>query len=173
MRLMLLRHAKAEKAAPNARDRDRLLDARGREDAARIGAYMSHHGLLPEQAIVSSAQRTRETWDQLAAAWSAPPPAIYEDRLYNADTNAILAVARTVGDAATLLLIGHNPGLHDAARFLTATGDVAARERLTESFPTAGLAVIDFAGDDWQTLHPRGGRLDRFITPRSIKTATD
>src|SRR5258708_13854511 len=62
MRLMLLRHAKAEKAESGMRDRDRRLNARGRDDAARIAAHMARHALLPDRVIVSSAQRTRETW---------------------------------------------------------------------------------------------------------------
>ncbi len=71
----------------------------------------------------------------------------------------------------TLLVIGHNPGLHDAARLLIASGDVEARERLNEGLPTSGLAVIDFAGKDWRKLHARGGRLERFVTPRSLAEA--
>ena len=57
------------------------------------------------------------------------------------------------------------------ARLLIASGDVEARERLNEGLPTAGLAVIDFAGKDWRKLHPHGGRLERFVTPRSLAAA--
>jgi len=78
----------------------------------------------------------------------------------------------TSPSARTLLVVGHNPGLQDAARLLIASGDVEARERLNEALPTSGLAVIDFAGNDWKKLHPRGGRLERFITPRLLKAAT-
>ena len=63
------------------------------------------------------------------------------------------------------MVIGHNPGLHDSARLLIASGDVEARERLNEGLPTAALAVIDFAGENWRKLHARGGRLERFVTP--------
>ena len=37
--------------------------------------------------------------------------------------------------------------------------------------PTSGLAVIDFAGKDWRKLHPHGGRLERFVSPRSLAEA--
>ena len=47
-----------------------------------------------------------------------------------------------------------------------ASGDVEARQRLIEKFPTAALAVIDFPLDDWGKLHPKSGRLDRFVVPR-------
>jgi phosphohistidine phosphatase len=173
MRLMLLRHAKSEKAEPGMADRERGLTARGRSDAARIGAYMEHHALIPDRALVSAAQRTRETWEYLAPVLPSPPVVSYEDRLYNAGPGAILALLQEL-DRRTpvVMLIGHNPGLHEVARMLIATGDVDARERLNEGLPTAALAVIDFAGDDWRKLHPRSGRLERFVTPRSLKAAT-
>jgi phosphohistidine phosphatase len=174
MRLMIFRHAKAEKSTPGMRDRDRPLAARGLQDAPRMGAYMAHHKLVPRQALVSPARRTRETWDGVASALATGIPVFYEDRLYDADVEDILAVVReTKRSIRTLIVVGHNPGLHDAARMLIASGDVEARERLNEGLPTSGLAVIDFAGDDWGKLHPRSGRLEKFVTPRLLRPATD
>ena len=158
MRLLLLRHAKAEKGGPGVDDRDRALNPRGRTDAARIGAYMAHHGLLPGGVLVSSARRTRETFERLTSAWPAPCPARYVDPLYNAGLDAIVEAIKGASPRI-LLVVGHNPGLHEAARLLIASGDVEARERLNEALPTSGLAVIDFPGDDWQKLHSRSGRL--------------
>jgi phosphohistidine phosphatase len=187
---MLLRHAKAEKSSPSGRDRDRPLNARGQDDALLIGAYMARHGLLPDRALISSAARTSETWTLLSKALAlsatlVPPDApaaaatvtaatSHVDRLYNAGGETIVDVIRTDGDrAGTLLVIGHNPGLHETAQALIAAGPVEARERLNEGLPTTGLAVIDVPGDDWGALHPQGGRLERFITPRLLKAATD
>src|SRR6266700_3041741 len=100
-------------------------------------------------------------------------PVEYEDRLYESGTEAILGVIREIGRSASpLLVIGHNPGLHDTARQLIAPGTREAH-RLDEGLPTCGLVVIDFARKDWQKLASRSGRLDRFVTPRQIKTARD
>jgi phosphohistidine phosphatase len=97
---------------------------------------------------------------------------VYEDRLYNAGPEAIIALVKKTAPAVrSLLVVGHNPGLHEAARHLIASGDVEARERLNEGLPTSGLAVIDFAGKDWRKLHPQGGRLERFVSPRSLAEA--
>ena len=172
MRLLLLRHAKSEKGGPGVNDRDRGLNPRGRADAPRIGAYIAHHGLLPGAALVSPARRTSETFERLTSVWSAPCPVRYVDRLYNAGPEAILKVIEAAS-SDTLLVIGHNPGLHEAARLLIASGDVDARERLNEGLPTSGLAVIDFPGSDWRKLHPRSGRLEVFVTPRLLKAAAD
>jgi phosphohistidine phosphatase len=172
MRLMLLRHAKSEKAEPGLEDHARRLNARGQNDAPAIGAYMARHALIPGLVVVSTAQRTRETWERVAAALAARPRVAYEDRLYNARADAILALVRnTAPTVGTLLVIGHNPGLHEFARLLIASGDVEARERLNEGLPTSGLAVIDFAAKAWRNLHPHGGRLERFVSPRSLATA--
>jgi phosphohistidine phosphatase len=174
MRLLIFRHAKAEKGAPGMRDRDRPLDARGVKDASRMGAYMARHALIPDRALVSPARRTQETWNLLASAFSAATPVHHEDRLYGATPETTLAALRETDPAASgLLLVGHNPGLHEAALLLIASGDVEARERLNEGLPTAGLAVIDFPGATWKSLHPHSGRLERFVTPRLLRAATD
>lgn len=173
MRLMLLRHAKAEKAESGMRDRDRRLNARGRDDAARIAAHMAAHDLRPDRVLVSSAQRTRETWERMASAFSPAPPVDYEDRLYESGTEAILtAIKATDRSAAALLVIGHNPGLYDTARLLLAQRGGPAHA-LDDGLPTAGLIVIDFAETDWRKLAARSGRLAGFVTPRLLGQKED
>jgi phosphohistidine phosphatase len=172
--LMLLRHAKSAPADATTRDHDRPLDARGRGDAPKIGAYMVRHALVPDQVLVSTAKRARETWALAATAFATPPPVIYEPRLYEAEPGGLFQIIKeTPETAGALLLVGHNPGLHKLAMLLIASGDTDARERLSREFPTTGLAVIDFAFDDWKKLHPQAGRLDRFVSPRSLMAATD
>ena len=70
-------------------------------------------------------------------------------------------------------MIGHNPGLQELAAMLIASGDIDARERLGEDFPTSALAAISFAAEDWSGVHPHGGRLEHFVTPNWLATATD
>ena len=172
-RLLLLRHAKSDRSLPGMRDHDRPLTPRGVAAASQIGAYMARHDVRPDHTLCSTATRTRDTW-MLVAKAIENPPATFDDRLYDAAPAAILEVLReTARDLHCLLVVGHNPGMQDTARQLIASGDVDARERLQEKFPTAGLAVIDFAFDDWKKLHRHSGRLDRFVTPRSLDAATD
>jgi phosphohistidine phosphatase len=174
MRLLMFRHAKAEKGAPGTRDRDRPLASSGLKDALRMGTFMAHHGLIPDYALVSPARRTRETWEGLTSELPEGIPVYFDDRLYDATPEAIIAALQeTPADVRSPLVVGHNPGLHEAAKRLIASGEVEARERLNEGLPTSGLAVIDFPGNDWEKLHPRSGRLERFVTPRLLKEATD
>ena len=139
-----------------------------------MGAYMAHHALVPNAALISTARRTRETWNGLVPALPKGIETFFDDRLYDARPEQILAaIQETQPSVRALIVIGHNPGLHEIARLLIASGDVEARERLNEGLPTSGLAVIDFAGGDWEKLHAHSGRLDRFVTPRLLKAATD
>jgi phosphohistidine phosphatase len=173
-RLMLLRHAKSDRSDPGARDYDRVLNARGREAAPRVGAYMASHGLIPDLAIVSPAARTRETWDLVAAALSSQPHVLYDERIYQNIPDVLLnLVSRTNANVQVLLVVGHNPSLGMLAEMLTASGHGDARQRLREKFPTAALAVIDFAIDAWNRMHPHSGRLDRLITPRLLDASSD
>jgi len=171
-RLLLLRHAKAERSEPGAEDQSRTLVDRGRKDAAKIGAYMAGHALVPDRVIISPAARTQETWKYAASAFRPAPAAMSAERLYDATPHVVLTVIKDApASAHTLLVIGHNPGLHELALMLIASGDVDARERLREKLPTAGLVIVDFAFDDWDRLHPRCGRLERFVTPKSLEAA--
>lgn len=172
-RLMLLRHAKAERAEPGERDRDRKLTPRGRADAPLIGGYMARHRLIPDVALVSPATRAQETWTLVAASFAKPPRTINEERIYNAGADRLIAVIAETSKARSLLIVGHNPGMHDLARQLIASGDAQARERVTEKLPTSGLVVIDLAFDDWARLPAHCGRLDRFVSPRLIVAATE
>ena len=84
-RLLLLRHAKTERAAPGERDRDRKLTTRGRSDAPIIGAYLVRHHFVPDLALVSPARRAAETWKLVAASLpGASPPVVNDERIYNA-----------------------------------------------------------------------------------------
>lgn len=173
-RLLLLRHAKAERAQPDSKDHERKLTDRGRADAARIGTYLLRHELAPDQILVSTSARTRETWAQVSKAIGKAPRAQFEERIYDASPQAILSVVHDASaKAGTVLLIGHNPGLQELAASLIASGDVEARRRLKEEFPTSAVAVISFAVDDWRSVHPRGGRLEHFVSPKWLEAETD
>jgi phosphohistidine phosphatase len=169
-RLLLLRHAKAERSEPGTKDLSRVLIDRGRKDAAKIGTYMAAHALVPDRVILSPAARTQETWKYAAAAFHPAPAAMSAERVYDATPHVLLGVIKdTPPGVHTLLLVGHNPGLQELALMLVAAGDVDARERLREKLPTSGLVIVDFAFDNWSKLHPQSGRLERFVSPKTLE----
>jgi phosphohistidine phosphatase len=171
-RLMLLRHAKS--AWPDGvSDLDRPLADRGREAAPRMGRYLADESLLPDLVLVSPARRTQETWDFVRAAIGDADTRT-EPRIYEAPSARLLTVVQEVPvTARALLMIGHNPGFQDLAKHLVGHGDRYAFARLTQKYPTAGLAVIDFAVEDWSEVAARAGRLDRFVTPKTLGADQD
>jgi phosphohistidine phosphatase len=172
-RLMLLRHAKSDWTAPGARDHDRPLSTRGREAPPKMGAYMARHALVPDLIVASTAARVTETLALLLPAFKTPPKTVPDARLYEAEADALLGVIKETPHAVhSLLLVGHNPALAELASLLMAAGDVEARARLIEKFPTTALAVIDFPLDDWGKIHGKSGRLDRFVVPKTLDAET-
>ncbi|UZE51303.1 SixA phosphatase family protein [Rhodopseudomonas sp. P2A-2r] len=172
-RLLLLRHAKTERDAPSGKDFDRRLDERGQVDALTLGAWLSKHPPLPDLVCVSTAVRAQQTWSQLAIGIDAARPALaaHLDEIYNAGPTDLLAVARAaaVEDPATLMIIGHNPGLHELALSLIGGGDAAGQKAIADNLPTSGLVVIDFDIADWGDVAFRGGKLVRFVSPKLLK----
>ena len=173
-RLMLLRHAKTETDAPSGRDQDRRLDERGHRDAAEIGAWIGAHPPFPNHVMVSPAVRAVQTWDIALEAMKehTPKPRVeFVPELYGADATQLLLSIRmaSVNDPKRLMLVGHNPGMHELALALTGSGDAASRKALSDNLPTSGLAVFDFTTDDWNDVAFRRGRLVLFVTPKLLK----
>ena len=168
-RLILLRHAKSDRGILGIPDHARPLNPRGKEAAARMGAYMAKHHLIPDHVLCSTAQRARDTWEGVEKAFSDKLAATFDKRLYEADSDGILAVVQETKPAAhTVIVIGHNPTLQDLANKLIAAGDIDQRANLHQKLPTGALVVIDFTVDRWADVHAHSGRLDRFISPRSL-----
>jgi phosphohistidine phosphatase len=174
LRLMLLRHAKSDWSRSGLPDRDRPLNARGREAAPMMAAHISTHGLVPERAIVSSAVRTRETWKLMTPTFPRKPETIFERRIYEASPHMILSVIKETPDSIkSLMIVGHNPGLQALALSLVGSGDSDLREDLAAKFPTGALAVIDFVTGSWSALRAGTGKLTRFVRPRSLPGEED
>lgn len=171
-RLLLLRHAKA--AWPTGViDLDRPLAKRGEGAAVLMGNYLKDEGLAPDLVLVSPARRTQQTWD-LVRPIIGDVEARNDGRIYEAPAARLLTVLQEVGpEMHTVLMIGHNPGFEDLARFLIGEGDMDSILRLSQKYPTAGLAVIDFPQESWGEVARKTGRLERFVTPKSLGTSED
>ena len=175
-RLLLLRHAKTETDAPSGHDQDRRLDDRGRRDAAEIGGWIARHRPLPDLVLVSPAVRAAQTWEIAHEAMkdARPQPKVeFLPELYGAEPVQLLSTIRMASatDPKRLMLVGHNPGMHELALTLTGSGDAAAKKALSDNLPTSGLAIFDFAIDDWNDVSFRGGKLSLFVSPKLLKQA--
>ncbi|MBF9194772.1 SixA phosphatase family protein [Microvirga terrestris] len=172
LRLLLLRHAKSS-WPPGILDVDRPLAKRGQEAALVMGDYLKRERLAPDLAIVSSARRTQETWERVQPILGEIKMRL-DGRIYEAPVGRLLEVVREVKpEIGTLLLIGHNPGFEELAKLLIGEGDMDGILRLGQKYPSAGLAVIDFRLASWSDVAKKTGRLDRFVTPKSLGSGED
>lgn len=173
-RLMLLRHAKTETDSPSGQDHDRRLDDRGRSDAGEIGHWISRNPPFPDLVLVSSAVRAQQTWNLVWEAMKerAPSPGVETvGEIYGAEPAELLQIVRMAShsDPKRLMLVGHNPGMHELALMLTGHGDKAARKALENNLPTSGFAVLDFDIDDWADVAFQRGTLALFVSPKLLR----
>ncbi|MFI2751835.1 SixA phosphatase family protein [Cellulomonas sp. P22] len=165
-RLVILRHAKAEHP-DRLDDRLRPLALPGRRQAADVGASLSRDQLIPDHVICSSSVRTRQTWDLARTALAGDPQSVdVNDEAYHAGVRRLLEIVREVGDdVTTLLVVGHEPVVSQAAATLAGPGsDEAVLERVRVGVPTASYTVLE-TDVPWSALEPDGARLVRLVTP--------
>jgi phosphohistidine phosphatase len=170
--LLLLRHAKSSWDDAALPDRDRPLNKRGRRSAVTMRQAMHDLGLVPDVVLVSPARRTQETLAKLEP-WDETPLIEPIEALYLASAQELLAILRGVNETVrSVLLIGHNPGLHELAAMLTDTqrdtGPGEMAKRVAAGFPTGALAEFAIAGP-WHQLDAGSGRLMRFLAPHDLR----
>lgn len=163
LKLILMRHMKSSWDSPSD-DHARPLNERGRADAPRMGAWLASNGHIPDAARVSSAQRTRETWDGVASAFDVAPQATFLPALYLAEPSEILTAIRGA-DAQCLALIGHNPGIAEAASLLAQTEPADAKFR---HYPTGSTTVFEIDAPAWQDVEWGSGTILAFATPKTV-----
>ena len=164
LQLILTRHAKSSWDDPLAPDHARVLNARGRDAAGRIGRWLAAEGHLPGAALVSSAARTRETWALMAPHLpDAPEPQIV-DALYHAGPEVMLRALKTAS-APSVLMLGHNPGI---AAFAVWMLEKAPRHPRFADYPTCATLVAAFDADTWADVGPGTGRAVDFVVPRDL-----
>ncbi|HEY8613220.1 MAG TPA: histidine phosphatase family protein [Roseomonas sp.] len=165
--LLLLRHAKSAWDDPALSDHARPLNARGRRAIAAMAGAMRGLGLRPELVLVSSSRRTLQTLEGLGVL-SGPPRIEPMDDLYLAPWPRLLEAVREVPEAVgSVLLIAHNPGLHDFALNLAGPDAGAPGEALAAVYPTGALAEFAIEGP-WASLDPEAARLVRFLQPNDL-----
>jgi phosphohistidine phosphatase len=169
--LLILRHAKSDWDNPKLGDFDRPLSARGRRDAPRMGTYISAHAPPLDAVLCSAAVRTRETWALVSNELLSKPEVSFARELYLADPDTLLDhILKAPATCKTLMLVGHNPGLHALAQALVnSKAPAALRDALDRKFPTAALAILQFRAKSWTTIRPASGLLTAYVTPKSLK----
>ena len=158
--LLLLRHSKAENAAPGSSDISRSLNERGKKEAQTIGTFIRKQNLAVELVLCSPAVRARETAELVLAAAEVTANVRYDQRIYEAGPRQLLEVISEVEeDKSGVLLVGHNPVMEELLRALTGRG---------EPMTTGTLAKIAFNFDEWSRVTEDTGGLKCMVRPNEL-----
>ncbi|MGB7655275.1 MAG: histidine phosphatase family protein [Novosphingobium sp.] len=168
--LGLFRHAKSDWQDPRARDFDRPLNKRGRKGAAIMGQHVRDYGITWDRMIASPAIRCAETIEIAAEAAGRPVAANWDRRIYLASGVTLADLLREQdGDPASILMVGHNPGLEDLIFDLVPDdGTSPLRDVVEEKFPTASFAVLELDIGSWADLKDKSARLVHLMRPRDL-----
>lgn len=149
-RLILMRHAKAEKNSASGQDQDRPLSDKGRTDAAAMGRALAARGMKPDLAFVSPSTRTRQTWELLHDAFG-DVQVREPDQLYNGSSGILRRFIEGAEDeAGCLMVVAHNPGVHLLAveYLIESAASPSVLDRMSGGFPPGAAAIftVDVAG---------------------------
>ena len=170
--LHLLRHAKSSWSDLELEDHERPLSKRGRDAAKAMAKYMDDEAIAPDVVLCSTAVRARETLKPIAKRLK-PAKVVFARGIYEVAQRQLWRFLRALPEQAdTVLMIGHNPGLHDLAVALAAADSGDCLRLLQGKFPTGALATFSLDGR-WKDLRPRGASLVSFIRPRELATAKE
>lgn len=158
--LLLLRHARAENAAPGSSDINRALNERGKKEAQAIGTFIRKQNLTFDPVLCSPAVRARETTELVLAAAEVTANVRYDQRIYEAGPRQLLEVISEVEeDKSGVLLVGHNPVMEELLRALTGRG---------EPMSTGTLAKINLKLDEWSRVSEDIGGLECIVRPDEL-----
>jgi phosphohistidine phosphatase len=169
-RVWLLRHAKSSWSDPALEDVERPLARRGRRAAKAIARDAAARGAaLPALVLCSPARRALETLEPWRKRLPDGARIRIERPLYLASAARLLARLRRLPETQRdVLLIGHDPGLHQLAVALARPSRSAADARLREKLPTGALVELELDLSRWRSLAPGAARLVRFVRPRDL-----
>jgi phosphohistidine phosphatase len=166
-RLHLLRHAKSDQTDA-VEDHERPLSRRGRETARRVGESLPAALGQLDLVLCSPALRTRQTAELVLAGFRPTLRILFEEELYLASDAVLLRRLRRL-DFRTegVLVVGHNPGLHELATKLASPDSPRFREMAVGKFPTLARASLAIEAG-WQSVGRGTHALTDYVTPKSL-----
>lgn len=167
--LHLLRHAKSSWKQVGLDDHERPLSKRGRAAASVMAKHMRRAEIAPDIVLCSTAVRAKETLEPIAKRLK-PAKVLFERGIYEVPERKLWKYVWALPDrASTVLMIGHNPGLHNFALALADADSEDLLPPLEGKFPTGALATFSFDGR-WKDLRPRSAHLVSFVQPKELRT---
>lgn len=155
-KLLLIRHAKAEKDTP-VKDFDRPLKYTGIQDATFMADRLKDESIIPQLIITSPALRTKTTAEIFADSFGLPDPTSVK-KIYEASEQTWVKVINQLPNEHNFIaVVGHNPGVSQILYYLTGE----ARE-----VHTCTTALIEFEADEWAEISEDMGKLVYYSSPK-------
>jgi len=163
LRLILMRHAKSSWNKPVS-DHERELNGRGRASARAMGNWLRENDFLPKEALISSSERTRETFEGLEV--KSNRVRFLED-LYHPSPEKLLSTLKSAQEK-TVLIISHNPA---CASFAEAMAKIPPAHKRFHDYPTCATWVANIDKDHWSEVEFGLARTIAFAIPREVLNA--
>lgn len=165
--VVLLRHGKSSWSDPTLADVDRPLAPRGERASRRLAKYIRRKRIRPALVLCSPSRRTRQTLEAIDASLGKRREVEVVPQLYGASEQELLEQLRALPESVrSVMVIGHNPGLHRLALVLASRGP--ALPQLEEKFPTGALATLVVPSGSWAALGPGAAELVDYVVPRQL-----
>ena len=165
--IILLRHAKSSWSDPTLADIDRPLAPRGERASRSIAEYIRRKKIHPDLVLCSPSLRTRQTLEAIESSLGKRSTVELVPALYAASETELLEQLQALPESiGSVMLIGHNPGLHVLACVLASRG--ADLQQLEEKFPTGALATLVADNDSWAGLGRGSATLVDYVVPKQL-----
>lgn len=163
--LLLIRHGKSDWDSPGLNDHERTLNDQGQRDVLKMAAALWQRDVRPDRIVTSTAVRALTTARMIGEAMDYPIEQIEADsNLYLASPQTILRkIQQLEEEADTVMIFGHNPGMHEAVNLLSDS-------TVVEDFPTLAVARFELSVGFWGEIEFSTGVLLERITPRFLLT---
>jgi len=167
--LTVIRHAKSSWDDPRIDDFDRPLNKRGKHAARQIGEELRKRGFQFDLVIASPARRARETLEGIEQGYGEQLATQFAAEIYGASEQTLFELVRGIPERAHApMIVGHNPGLQHLILALTGEDDASLRRRVAAKFPTAAVALVEFAAPRWAEIAEGSGSIRELIVPKDL-----
>ena len=155
---MLVRHAKAEAPHSGLDDHARALTLDGREASVTLAERLVAAGIVPDLALVSSSNRTVQTFKRMASVLTDTRLEV-EDDLYECAGERYVSVVSRAASTGVVMVIGHEPTTSHVAAWLAGPGSLKRPlQKIAQGMTTSGAAILEYDGE-WAHLGQRTARL--------------
>jgi phosphohistidine phosphatase len=123
----------------------------------------------PDLALCSTARRAVDTLGICLGAWGIPLRTNKLKSLYLCGADGLLRRIQATPDSVnTVMLVAHNPDMHDIAVRLANSGRASKLDALRKKFPTGCFTRFSFDVESWKNVSADSGTLLTFLQPQDL-----